>query len=139
LPDCSVKMTSDPGYLFTYGTLMKGFDNPFAGKLHSLSTYEGKGYFNGFLYQITWYPGAIFDENSERKVHGELYRLVPGHDLLKELDDYEDVFEDETASLYVRRIVPVTTESRTVIPCWVYLYNQPVNDYPLIINGHFRH
>jgi hypothetical protein len=55
-----------------------------------------------------------------------------GTDLLKELDEYEDVYEDETTSLYVRRIVPVTTESKSVIPCWVYLYNQPVNEYPLI-------
>ncbi|MEO6286580.1 MAG: gamma-glutamylcyclotransferase family protein [Dyadobacter sp.] len=132
-------MTSDLGYLFTYGTLMQGFQNSFAEKLHKLSTYAGKGYFNGFLYQITWYPGAIFDVNSDGKVHGEIYLLAPGNDLLKELDEYEDVFEDESASLYVRRIVPITTESRSVIPCWVYLYNQPVNDYLLISSGHFRH
>jgi gamma-glutamylcyclotransferase (GGCT)/AIG2-like uncharacterized protein YtfP len=131
-------MTSDPGYLFTYGTLMQGFDNPFAEKLRTLSAYEGKGYFNGFLYRITWYPGAVLDEKSDSKVYGEVYRLTPGNELLKELDEYEDVFEDEKASLYVRRIVPITIESRSVIPCWVYLYNQPVTDYTLISSGNFR-
>lgn len=137
MPYSFVTMTSDPGYLFTYGTLMQGFSNPFAEKLHALSSYEGKGYFNGLLYRITWYPGAIYEEKSDSKVYGEIYRLTPDTELIKDLDEYEDVFEDEAASLYVRRVVPVTTESKSVIPCWVYLYNQPVKDCALLGDGHF--
>ena len=123
-------------YLFTYGTLKKGFDNPFAEKLHSTSVFEGEGYFNGRLYLISWYPGAIYDQLETAKVHGEVYRLN-GTEILNELDEYEDVFEDEASSLYLRKVVAVTMKTGSEIPCWTYLYNQSVDGLPLISNGNF--
>jgi gamma-glutamylcyclotransferase (GGCT)/AIG2-like uncharacterized protein YtfP len=123
--------------LFTYGTLMQGFDNPYARKLRLSSNYIGKGYFNGKLYRVEWYPGAVFEPVSPTYVHGEIYQLA-SPDILKELDEYEDVLEDEAASLYVRKVVPVRNSREEVVPCWVYLYNKPVDDLPLIQDGYFK-
>jgi len=127
-----------PEYLFVYGTLMKGFTNPFADKLNKLSDFVGKGSFPGLLYQVDWYPGAVYSEKSGFAVFGEIYKLQNPPQLLRELDEYEDVFEDESVSLYVRRVIPVKTENQKFLDCWVYLYNQPVADLAVITSGNFR-
>lgn len=123
--------------LFTYGTLMQGFDNPYARKLRLSSNYIGEGYFNGKLFRVEWYPGALYEPHAPTLVHGEIYQLN-SLDVLKELDEYEDVLEDEAASLYVRKVVPVRHSQEVVIDCWAYLYNQPVSDLPLIEDGYFK-
>lgn len=131
-------MHPNPDFLFTYGTLMQGFENPFAQRLHTSSTFEGKGSFPGLLYKISWYPGAVYDEKSESSVFGEVYRLIDKASLLPELDDYEDVFEDEGKSLYLRKIIPAQMQDGSVLPCWVYLYNQDITDLEKIETGDFR-
>jgi gamma-glutamylcyclotransferase (GGCT)/AIG2-like uncharacterized protein YtfP len=131
-------MHPNPDFLFTYGTLMQGFENPFAQRLHTSSTFEGKGSFPGLLYKISWYPGAVYDEKSESSVLGEVCRLKNNALLLPELDDYEDVFEDETKSLYLRKIIPIQMQDGSVLPCWVYLYNQDITDLEKIETGDFR-
>lgn len=137
--------------LFTYGTLMRDFDNPYARKLRSSSNYVGKGYFNGRLFRVEWYPGAHYEPHAPTRVHGEIYELH-SLEILKELDEYEDIMEDESESLYVRKVVPVKYSQGVVIDgqemvgggqevardCWVYLYNQPVADLPLIKDGYFK-
>ncbi|WP_221394673.1 gamma-glutamylcyclotransferase [Dyadobacter sp. NIV53] len=131
-------MAAGPEYLFVYGTLMQGFSNPFAQKLHASSVFKGNGSFPGLLYKIDWYPGAVYEKDSESTVYGEVYELQNVPDLIRELDEYEEVFEDENVSLYVRRIVPVKMEDESVLDCWIYLYNQPVVDLVKIESGIFR-
>lgn len=131
-------MHPNPDFLFTYGTLMQGFQNPFAQRLHTSSTFEGKGSFPGLLYKISWYPGAVYDEKSESSVFGEVYQLTGKALLLPELDDYEDVLEDEEKSLYLRKIIPIRMQDGSVLPCWVYLYNQDTTDLEKIETGDFR-
>jgi len=86
----------------------------------------------------------LFEPDAPTLVHGEIYQLH-SLDILKELDEYEDVLEDEAASLYVRKVVPVRDSQEVVRggeelvrDCWVYLYNQPVLDLPLIEDGYFK-
>lgn len=130
---------------------MQGFDNPYARKLRLSANYIGKGYFNGKLFRIEWYPGALYEPDAHTRVYGEIYQLN-SLEVLKELDEYEDVLEDEVASLYVRKVVPVRCgqevvkdgqvpvrdSQEMVIDCWAYLYNQPVLDLPLIEDGYFK-
>ncbi|KAA6440304.1 gamma-glutamylcyclotransferase [Dyadobacter flavalbus] len=125
-------------YLFTYGTLMKGFDNPFARILQDASEYDGNGHFPGLLYLVSWYPGAVYLKENPSKVYGEIYRLSEQKELLKQLDEYEDVFENEKDSLYLRKVIPVTRTNGGIIHCWAYLYNQQVHDLPVIPEGDFR-
>ncbi len=116
---------------------MQAFDNPYARKLRLSSNYIGKGYFNGKLFRVEWYPGALYEPDAPTHVHGEIYQLH-SLEILKELDEYEDVLEDEAASLYVRKVVPVRDGQGVVKDCWVYLYNQPVSDLPWIEDGYFK-
>jgi gamma-glutamylcyclotransferase (GGCT)/AIG2-like uncharacterized protein YtfP len=124
------------GHLFTYGTLMQSFDNTYAKKLRKHTGYIGKGTFPGRLYRVEWYPGAVYEECASTLVFGEIY-TIPELSVLKELDEYEDVLEDEKTSLYLRKIVPVTLEDGSLLDCWVYLYNQPTGHLPIISNGRF--
>jgi gamma-glutamylcyclotransferase (GGCT)/AIG2-like uncharacterized protein YtfP len=126
----------DLPYLFTYGTLKKGFANPVAQKLHAQSTFIGSGFFHGYLYQIEWYPGAIFDPECDSKVYGEIFQLNSPA-IWKELDEYEDVLDDEKASLYLRKKVPVTMQNQEIISSWTYIFNQPIDSFTLIETGIF--
>lgn len=116
---------------------MQGFSNPYATKLRLSSNYIGKGHFNGKLFQVEWYPGALYEPGAPTLVHGEIYQLN-SLEILQELDEYEDVLEDEAASLYVRKMVPVRNAEEVTIDCWVYLYNKPVADLPVIEDGYFK-
>jgi gamma-glutamylcyclotransferase (GGCT)/AIG2-like uncharacterized protein YtfP len=131
-------MTTSPEYLFVYGTLMKGFSNPFSEKLSTFSSFVGNGSFPGLLYLVSWYPGAVYSQESDFAVFGEVYHIPNSSGLMNELDEYEDVFEDESVSLYVKRIIPVKMWDNTSLDCWVYLYNQPVTDLKQIESGCFR-
>lgn len=116
---------------------MQGFNNPYARKLRLSSNYIGKGHFNGKLFRVEWYPGALYEPDVPTLVHGEIYHLN-SLEILEELDEYEDVLQDEAASLYIRKVVPVRNTREAVVPCWVYLYNKPVADLPLIEGGLFQ-
>jgi gamma-glutamylcyclotransferase (GGCT)/AIG2-like uncharacterized protein YtfP len=131
-------MNSGAVFLFTYGTLMNRFDNPFATRLRSASVYRGEGSIPGSLYRISWYPGALYQDGVDQRVYGEIYELIAPAELLSELDEYEDVMEDESNSLYLRKIVPVVLPDQTILPCWAYLYNQPVDGLEQINTGRFE-
>ena len=124
-------------FLFAYGTLMRRFDNPFASKLRDASVYRGKGFFSGLLYRISWYPGAVYTAGIDERVYGEIYQLIDPITVLGELDEYEDVTENESESLYLRKTVMVTLEDGSILPCWTYLYNQPIEGLELIEKGRF--
>ncbi|WP_149241544.1 gamma-glutamylcyclotransferase family protein [Dyadobacter sp. 32] len=126
--------TSD--FLFTYGTLMQRFGNPFASKLRKASVFHGNGYFPGLLYRVSWYPGAIYMAGTDQRVYGEIYRVTDSG-LWKDLDAYEDVLENESESLYLRKIVMVTMEDGTSLDCWTYLYNQSVTGLEKMEGGRF--
>lgn len=131
-------MSSQADFLFTYGTLMQGFSNPFAEQLHTLSTFIGKGSFPGTLYKVDWYPGAVYEAENQNRIYGEVYKIKIPEILFPELDEYEDVFEDEKKSLYLRKIIPVIMDGGLLIDCWVYLYNQNLKDLEIIKTGDFR-
>lgn len=123
--------------LFTYGTLMQRFKNPFAVRLRELSVYLGKGTFSGQLYRVSWYPCAVYQKENSALVHGEIYQLLDATRLLKDLDEYEDVLEDESESLYLRKQIPIMLEGGTVLSCWTYVYNRSVEGLELIADGRF--
>jgi gamma-glutamylcyclotransferase (GGCT)/AIG2-like uncharacterized protein YtfP len=127
----------DQHFLFVYGTLMQGFENPFAARLHANATLVGTGAFPGKLYRVSWYPGAVFEPQHSGQVCGEVYRLHDFEALIRDLDEYEDVLPDETLSLYLRRVVPVQLDDGQQLSCWTYLYNQSLAHAALIPNGCF--
>ncbi len=128
---------TDTPYLFVYGTLKRGFDNPFSGQLSNTSEYIGEGCFPGKLYLVSWYPGALYVAEAASFVHGEIYRMSHAERLLRLLDEYEEVLPDPGKSLYVRKIVPVLTQDGTTLSSWAYLYNQPAEGLQELPDGRF--
>lgn len=116
---------------------MSGFENDFAKKLRTKAQFQGKGKFPGILYRVSWYPGAIYLPNVNSFVCGEIFKLYDDPSLIQELDDYEDLSEDESISLYIRKKIPVMMFDGHVLDCWTYLYNQSVEGIDIIPHGDF--
>lgn len=124
-------------YLFVYGTLMRNSGNPFAEQLRNSSEYIGTGSFPGKLYLVSWYPGAVSLPGAASRVYGEIYRMTQPAPLLQALDDYEEVLPDPEKSLYLRRIVPVSTDDGLSFPCWAYIYNRTAEGLQELPDGRF--
>ncbi len=124
--------------LFVYGTLMRGFDHPMAQLLSRSADFIGEARCQGRLYLVKHYPGLVLSGDSADVVFGELYRLRAPDELLREFDMYEacgEGFAEPTE--YVRQMLPVTSEGRSVDEAWTYLYNWPVAHLPRIASGRF--
>jgi gamma-glutamylcyclotransferase (GGCT)/AIG2-like uncharacterized protein YtfP len=88
----------------------------------------GKAWFQGKLYKIDDYPGAVLSDNSEDKVFGEVYCLHHAETLLPVLDRYEECAPDfPEPHEYLRQKQAICLNNGDWIAAWVYLYNRPVD------------
>ncbi|WP_234736149.1 gamma-glutamylcyclotransferase family protein [Tellurirhabdus bombi] len=123
-------------HLLVYGTLQQTSNHPMANYLHGNSTFLGKGYFSGQLYQLGDYPGARYDPEAKSFVHGEIYALNNPDEIFAVLDRYEGIGETDSDE-YVRQVIPVQSETGRLF-CWVYLYNQSTQDLSIIDSGKYQ-
>ncbi|MBT29877.1 MAG: hypothetical protein CMO01_09480 [Thalassobius sp.] len=129
--------------LFVYGTLMTGFDNPYALQLHRSVGKVVKASIKGELYIVSnWhfeYPLAVFDEHSQSEIKGEVLEIENNlEELLEVLDKYEGIESvNPDAGEYVRAEIPVSTENGTEI-CWAYINNKPFEGLARLESGDFR-
>lgn len=123
-------------FLFVYGTLMKGFSNPFSNKLKQKGVWRGKGSFPGQLFDLGSYPGAVYQPDVKTQVQGEVWKLTYFEKNIASLDRYEGIHDFKPE--YSRKEVPVKLENGEVILCWVYLFCQSVERYRLIAHGDYR-
>ena len=129
--------STDPPYLFVYGTLMQAYDHPMARLLSEQAERLGEGSCCGQLFQIKHYPGLVASSDVNDRVFGELFRLRETRSLLAKLDDYEGCGPSAPQpTLYIRVIRPITRPDRTV-DAWTYLYNRPVTGLKRIVSGRF--
>ena len=124
-------------FLFVYGTLKRGSDNAMRRLLAMRARFVSDGWFNGRLYQVSWYPAAMPSELPQDRVYGEVYELTdPG--ILARLDDYEECGERHAVPWeYRREICPVSPAGGAVIRAWVYVYNRDVSNLCRIASGDF--
>ncbi|MFN4146724.1 MAG: gamma-glutamylcyclotransferase [Runella sp.] len=126
---------NDPEFLFVYGTLRQGFQNPFASYLRQNAVYKGTGTFAGRLYNLGHYPGAVYDTQSSHQVVGEIYELKNAALILKKLDDYEGI--NEPLPEYKRQKIEVQSETGELVDCWIYLFILPTHGLQLIAEGDY--
>lgn len=124
-------------YLFVYGTLKRGFDNPFSSLLTEHAKFINEGYFKGEMYLCEWYPAALYYPKATSHVYGEIFKLNNPALHLPLLDEYEEVDTEESRSLYLRKTVPITLSDNSLIECQVYLFNQSVDKLIKIPSGVF--
>ncbi|MCL4383480.1 MAG: gamma-glutamylcyclotransferase [Candidatus Marsarchaeota archaeon] len=124
-------------FLFVYGTLKKGFNNRARKKLKENSLFVGDAEFNGKLFRINGYPGAIKSNNSSDIVYGELYKIKNHVSVFKILDEFEECSDTfDKPALFKRKICKVRIEKKYEY-AWIYLYNLATRGLPKIKTGKF--
>ena len=122
-------------YLFVYGTLLNA-GNEFAIYLNNCSFYAD-GRFKGRLYDMGEYPGAISDNCYAGYVYGSVFKMNDGISALRYLDNYEGYGpEQEQPNLFIRQMIDIESGSE-IVPCWVYTYNLPTDNFPQIPSGRY--
>jgi len=104
------------------------------------AAYVGGAQFQGTLYQIDYYPGAIPSPRAGDRVRGEIFRLLRPELLLPRLDEYEECSpERPRPTEYVRRKSMLLLDSGQRTEAWIYLFNRPVTGFRKIASGDFLH
>ncbi len=120
----------DENYLFVYGTLLKGTNHPVHRVLARHAQFVGCGNFQGNLYDLGSYPGAVASDENPDRVRGEVYRLRKPERVLRELDGYEGgEFRRERASIFL--------ENGKEVRSWIYLYRGPMTGLKTIARGDY--
>ena len=86
-----------------------------ARRLISQARLVGEGSVPGRLYDMGWYPAAVFDGAEKRLIVGDVFALSPGSRLIAELDDYEAGDPN-----YARTPLDVSLADGRTITAWAY-------------------
>lgn len=102
------------------------------------SRFIGKARYQGRLYQVDYYPGAVPSHNSTDQVMGELYQLLQPDLLLPELDNYEECSPQfASPHEYRRELQNIRLDNGNIVIAWVYVYNRNTDGLTLIQTGDF--
>ncbi len=124
-------------YLFVYGSLRRGSSHPMQLLLANHSRYCGHARFQGKLYDLEGYPGAISSDDPQDRVQGDLLQIT-SHQLLEQLDSYEGVGSGFTQpNEYLRQVVRIASASAGNLKAWIYLYNRTVAKQRQIHSGDY--
>lgn len=118
-------MTDPNNLLFTYGTLQDEPENPYAQLVFDEGEPFGDAYFNGRLFDIGGYHGAVDSKDPRDKVMGHVHRLKDPSILEKYLDEYEGCAPgntEPTEFIRAERNVFIASDGRK-LRAWIYLYN----------------
>jgi len=124
--------------IFVYGSLRSGFQAPAFEYISRYFDLVSDGRVKGYLYDMGEYPAALPTED-EAFLMGELYRIKNEEEFywaMEQLDAYEGIHAEpeEGALPYKRDLTQVYTSSETTI-AWIYWYNAPIIDHPIIASG----
>jgi len=128
-------MDKIPAYLFVYGTLLDK-KNEFGAYLNQNCVFYTEGRFNGVLYDIGEYPGAVHSNEGDY-VYGKIFVMSNPGATLKLLDGYEGFGPDEDQpNLFLRELVVIETD-KGEIESWIYLYKHAVERLEIIRSGKY--
>jgi gamma-glutamylcyclotransferase (GGCT)/AIG2-like uncharacterized protein YtfP len=129
---------NDKAYLFVYGTLRHDHRHEVFPWLAKHGRLIGKARFQGRLFIVNHYPGAVESDAPDAWVRGEVYALPNHDDIWQRLDDYEECGPQcSQPTLYRRERKNVILDDGTAVDAWVYLYNRPTDALPEIQSGDF--
>jgi gamma-glutamylcyclotransferase (GGCT)/AIG2-like uncharacterized protein YtfP len=119
-------------YLFVYGTLRSQMNDPLHRLLETRAILVGTGTFQGKLYDLGRYPGAVPSRGHTDHVIGEIYRFSEPQRAFEILDEYE-------GHRFKRKRVTIIQEDGKSINSWIYLYARSVTRRALIRSGDYVH
>ena len=125
-------------YLFVYGTLRQAQD----GSLHpdlKPAEFLSDAYVHGKLFLIADYPGIVLkNSDPQRRVRGEIYRLLNPATTLQLLDEYEECSDKfPPPHEYQRTTCIATLPDGSFIRTWIYAFQLATDLLTPIINGDF--
>ena len=117
-------------HIFVYGTLRKQMGHPLSHLLVRHGVFVGTGIFQGKLYDLGRYPGAVPSKNKTDLITGEVYRLQQPDKVLELLDEYEGPrFKRSQATIFYGEDRPISA--------WIYLYARSVAGRRIISSGDY--
>ena len=125
-------------FLFVYGTLRRDSESDMFYLLAKYANFVGEATYQGKLYKINYYPGAVPSKITSDEVTGEIFRLCDPNLVLSRLDQYEECgtgFKEPTE--YIRVLQDVRLLNGEIYSAWIYLYNRTLCNIHLIPSGDF--
>jgi gamma-glutamylcyclotransferase (GGCT)/AIG2-like uncharacterized protein YtfP len=123
--------------IFVYGSLRSGFHAPAFEYISRYFTLRTPAKVKGLLYDMGEYPAAI-PTNDNFYIVGELYAIKHPEEFswaMEQLDAYEGInSEPEDGMSFRRDLVTVYTPTDTTT-AWVYWFNEPIVEKPIISSG----
>jgi gamma-glutamylcyclotransferase (GGCT)/AIG2-like uncharacterized protein YtfP len=124
--------------IFVYGSLRSGFHAPAFEYISRYFDLVCDARVKGYLYDMGEFPAAL-PTDDEAYLIGELYRIKNEEEFnwaIEQLDAYEGVHSDpeDEAIPYRRDITNVITPNENTI-AWIYWFNEPIKDQPIIASG----
>ena len=126
-------------HIFVYGTLRSRAKAAERQLLAKHAVRVGVGHVRSASLFLGEYPYAVPVKTSGSVLVGEVYRLDPATrtDILRKLDIYEEFDpKNPQGSLYRREVVQVRI-GKEHIRAWIYWYNRPLGDSPLLRHGNY--
>jgi len=124
--------------LFVYGTLRNDSGHEMSRLLREFAEFEGGGSYQGRLYLVDEFPGAVPSRTPAEIVRGQIYRLRDPGTTLALLDEYEGCDPRRPGSnLYRRELVDIDRDDGLVVSSWIYLYNRSTVGLQRISSGDF--
>src|SRR5262245_56446624 len=115
---------------------MAPFNRPGRIQIDSQLTFKGHGSIGAALFDLGLYPAAISADNT--RVRGEVYEMANAAAVLQVLDEIEGYRPAEPdASLYSRRLTPVTLDDGPIVDAWAYFYNARLEHAERIDSGDY--
>ncbi|RMF03900.1 MAG: gamma-glutamylcyclotransferase [Bacteroidetes bacterium] len=124
--------------LFVYGSLKRGFHNPYALQLHHQARFWSEGKLRGLLLDLGEYPALVPQSRGTQYVYGEIFELGDQvHQLLANLDYYEgfDPQNPDSGAYKRERLVVESSYGPTL--CWAYTYNSPWQELAVVPGGNW--
>lgn len=130
-------MTTQPGYLFVYGSLRSGFKSPAYEYISRYFDLVAPAKIKGRLFDMGEFPAAV-PTTDNAYILGELYKIKKEGEFswaIGQLDDYEGMtVETGETPMYRRALADVFCNDDT-ITAWVYWYYGETGTAPVIASG----
>lgn len=133
---CDSELVRKEIHIFVYGLLKSTHKNDASHFVAQQCEFISKGFFQGFLFDLGHYPGAVQDLSSPLKVHGEVYKVLGNSaELFMYLDDFEGVGEAFPIPNEYRREELLVETSAGEILSQTYVYNKDWESFRIIEAG----
>jgi len=142
-PSLSLGISEDrrimnPDTIFVYGTLRRDTSSEMSHLLAKQAEFVDDATYQGKLYKVDYYPGAVPSNNPNDVVQGEVYLLHRTDVALPLLDQYEEFGpEFPEPNEYSRQKQSVLLKSGRFVTAWVYVYNRPTEGLELVESANF--